>query len=57
VQPLEVERATSSFFVKPSRFPPGAAEFDCALLMRGIEHEWHSREAPRAAAAVGACAP
>jgi len=57
VQPLEVERASSSFFDDAPRFPPGSAEFDCALLMRGIEHEWHSREAPRAAAAVGACAP
>jgi hypothetical protein len=22
-------------------FPKGSIEFDCALLMRGIEHEWH----------------
>jgi hypothetical protein len=48
VEPLEVERASSSFFEDPSRFPPGSAEFDCALLMRGIDHEWHSREAPAA---------
>jgi hypothetical protein len=24
-------------------FPPGSVEFDGALLMRGIEHEWHGR--------------
>ena len=24
-------------------FPPGSVEFDCALLMRGIEHEWQGR--------------
>lgn len=44
VRPLEVERVESSFFDEPEQFPPGSAEFDCALLMRGIEHEWHGRE-------------
>ena len=24
-------------------FPAGTVEFDCALLMRNIEHEWHGR--------------
>ena len=53
VQPLAVERASSTFFDDRERFPPGAAAFDCALLMRGIEHEWHERAAP--AGACGAC--
>ncbi len=44
VLPLDVTRVESSFFADTERFPPGSAEFDCALLMRGIEHEWHSRE-------------
>lgn len=43
--PLTVERVESSFFEDRSLFPKGSAEFDCALLMRGIEHEWHGREA------------
>ena len=25
-------------------FPAGSVEFDSALLMRGIDHEWHGRE-------------
>jgi hypothetical protein len=25
-------------------FPPGSVQFDCALLMRGIDHEWLGRE-------------
>jgi hypothetical protein len=33
----------SSFFEDGSLFPRGSIEFDCALLMRGIEHEWHGR--------------
>jgi uncharacterized protein DUF2071 len=44
VQPMNVARVESSFFENRSLFPPGSVEFDCALLMRGIEHEWHGRE-------------
>jgi len=44
IKPLAVERVESSFFEDESRFPPGTVKFDCALLMRRIEHEWHSRE-------------
>jgi len=44
VEPLSVERVESSFFDDRSFFPAGSVEFDCALLMRGIEHEWHGRE-------------
>ena len=43
-EPLQVESIASSFFDDPQRFPPGTIEFDCALLMRGIPHEWHSRQ-------------
>ena len=43
MQPLNVEQIESSFFEDPARFPPGSAVFDHALLMRGIEHEWHGR--------------
>jgi hypothetical protein len=43
VSPLAIQEAQSCFFGDPKRFPPGSAELDCALLMRGIEHEWHSR--------------
>lgn len=42
VQPLAVEHVVSSFFDDPDRFPPGAAAFDCALVMRDVSHEWHS---------------
>lgn len=43
MQPLEIEHVTSSFFEETSRFPSGSVEFDSALLMRDIAHEWHSR--------------
>jgi uncharacterized protein DUF2071 len=42
--PLVVEQIESSYFADPAFFPPGSVEFDSALLMRGIEHEWHGRE-------------
>lgn len=41
VEPFSVEQLESSFFDNPSQFPSGSATFDCALLMRGIPHEWH----------------
>ena len=52
VQPLAVEKVESSFFDDRATFPPGAVEFDCALLMRGIDHEWHGRE-PLCSACLG----
>jgi hypothetical protein len=42
--PLEIEYVESSFFDNTDSFPPGAATFDCALLMRSIEHQWIGRE-------------
>jgi hypothetical protein len=44
VEALDVERVRSSFFEDESIFPPGSTQFDCALLMRGIEHQWHARQ-------------
>jgi uncharacterized protein DUF2071 len=43
VEPLEVDEVRSSFFEDESFFPKSSIEFDCALLMRGIEHEWHGQ--------------
>jgi Uncharacterized conserved protein (COG2071) len=42
VKPLEVERAYSSFFADPERFPAGSIRFDCALIMRDVAHEWEA---------------
>ena len=39
---LEIESVASSYFSDPRRFPAGAVEFDCALLMRGISHQWRA---------------
>jgi Uncharacterized conserved protein (COG2071) len=41
VEPLDVQSVRSSFFDDTDRFPRGSIHFDCALLMRNIEHEWH----------------
>lgn len=42
VQPLDVHDVSSSHFEDHAVFPQGSVTFDCALLMRVIEHEWHS---------------
>ncbi|HUF04984.1 MAG TPA: DUF2071 domain-containing protein [Aridibacter sp.] len=44
VKPLEIKSVFSSYFEDETRFPKGSVEFDCALLMRNIEHEWHGLE-------------
>ena len=44
VEALEVDAIESSYFEDAVRFPAGSVEFDCALLMRNVVHEWHSRE-------------
>lgn len=41
VEPLVVEQIYSSYFADPTLFPQGSVQFDCALLMRGIDHQWH----------------
>jgi hypothetical protein len=43
VEPLEVDEVGSNFFGDVSLFPQGSIEFDSALLMRGIKHEWHGK--------------
>ena len=41
VAPLEIEHVESSWFADPMRFPAGSIAFDCALIMRNVDHEWH----------------
>lgn len=41
VEPLAVDEVESSFFSDARQFPAGTVAFDSALLMRGIQHEWH----------------
>jgi hypothetical protein len=50
VQPLAVEAVQSSYFDDRTSFPEGSAQFDCALLMKAVPHEWHAREDVQAAA-------
>jgi len=40
VQPFNAEVIKSSYFANPLLFPEGTVEFDCALIMRNIEHSW-----------------
>jgi len=42
MEPLQVASVQSSFFEDETMFPPGAAQFDNALLMTQMDHEWHS---------------
>lgn len=43
MEPLHVDHVESTYFDNPNEFPPGTVEFDSAILMRNIQHEWHSR--------------
>jgi hypothetical protein len=52
VEPLDVEEVRSSFFDDVTQFPKGSIEFDSALLMCGIEHEWHGKSDLCCAASV-----
>jgi hypothetical protein len=42
VEPLEIEQVYSSYFADELKFPKGSAEFDHALIMRNIAHEWRT---------------
>jgi hypothetical protein len=42
VEPLDVSSVYSSYFSAQSRFPKGTIEFDHALIMRNVEHQWRS---------------
>lgn len=41
VEPLAVSEIGSSFYENRELFPDGSVEFDHALIMRNISHEWH----------------
>jgi hypothetical protein len=41
---LSLSEVRSSFFSDTARFPEGSTEFDHALVMRDIRHEWHKAE-------------
>ncbi len=41
---LSVSAVRSSYFADRARFPEGSIEFDHALVMRDISHEWHQAE-------------
>jgi hypothetical protein len=43
LEPLDVSHLKSSFFDDTDRFPKGSIEFDCGLLMRNIQHQWHGQ--------------
>ena len=45
VEPLEVIAPFAAFYSDEARFPRGSVEFDHALLMRGLPHEWHELNA------------
>jgi hypothetical protein len=42
VEPLSVSKVHSSFFEDETIFPKGSIQFDNALLMTQVDHEWHS---------------
>lgn len=42
VEPLETLEAESSFFEDETIFPKNTINFDSALIMKSIEHEWNS---------------
>jgi hypothetical protein len=44
VEPFRIELVESSTFDDRQLFPAGSIQYDCALIMRGIAHEWHARE-------------
>jgi hypothetical protein len=43
MQPLAVDEVHSTYFDDVDLFPRGSIDFDCALLMRNIEHQWIGR--------------
>ena len=44
VRPLEVTNIRSSFYENENLFPKGTVQFDNALLMTRVEHEWKSMQ-------------
>lgn len=43
MEPVAVESVRTSYFDNTAIFPRGGVQFDCALVMRNIAHEWHGR--------------
>lgn len=41
VEPLKINSVHSNYFFDEAKFPKGSIEFDHALLMRNVTHEWH----------------
>jgi len=44
IEALQTDSIQSSYFENIDQFPTGSVIFDCALLMRNINHEWHSHQ-------------
>lgn len=44
VEPFDVSNVYSSYFSDEGKFPKGSINFDHALIMRNVEHEWHSAD-------------
>ncbi len=44
IRALAITDVRSSYFADGQRFPAGSIEFDHALVMRDIVHEWHKAE-------------
>jgi hypothetical protein len=42
VEPLEIKSIYSSYFSDEEKFPAGTIDFDHALIMKNVTHEWHS---------------
>lgn len=42
VEPLAVANIYSTYFSDETKFPKGSVEFDHALIMRNVAHEWHT---------------
>jgi len=40
--PLEVTSLFSAYYSDAARFPASSLEFDCALLMRDVPHQWRA---------------
>jgi Uncharacterized conserved protein (COG2071). len=55
VKPLAVDSVKSTFFENKELFPEGTIEFDCALIMRDIQHEWQA--APDMETCAPGCSP
>ncbi|MGH9928330.1 MAG: DUF2071 domain-containing protein [Pyrinomonadaceae bacterium] len=44
VEPLDIRTINSSYFSDETKFPAGSIEFDHALIMKNVAHQWHSAE-------------